>query len=167
VRLYELAADDRGEKYQRPLGQATWMQTPERKSPRFILAVSSRPTTDTLHLVTDNGDNPPLELESFQFYYPVTRVLFKSSSTTPVLLYYGNRQAHAPSYDLGLVARQLLEADKAAVSLGAEELLKKSAWGEAGGTGRGGVLFWGALSLVVVALLILIARLLPRPKDRP
>ena len=167
LRLYELALDDRGGKYQRPLGQASWVQTPDRKSRQFTLTVSGRPETDTLYLETDNGDNPALELTRFQLYHPVTRMLFKTAATAPASLYYGNREVSAPSYDLSLVARQLLVADRTPVSLGAEERLKKSGWPDAAEAGKGGVLFWGALGLVVVVLLVLISRLLPSKPAGP
>jgi hypothetical protein len=157
-----MAADERGREYERHLGNASWTQTPDRKSKQFTLHLSGQPTTDTLFLVTDNGDNPPIDLANFQFYYPVSRVLLKSSSTAPINLYYGNRQIGAPSYDLSLVAPQLLSADKTPATLEAEEQLKKSTWAEEGPRGQGGVVFWSVLSVVVVALLFLISRLLPK-----
>lgn len=162
LRLYERTADDRGREYERDLGQASWVQTPDRKSKHFTLLLSGTPTSDTLFLETDNGDNPPLELANFQFYHPVTRVLFKTTATTPIHLYYGNRDISAPRYDLSLVAPQVLSADKTVVSLGAEEQLKKSSWTENASAGSGGMIFWGMLGVVVVALLFLITRLLPK-----
>ncbi len=78
VTLYEQPADDRGEKYDRQLGQAMWVHTlPATKTP-LELVVNTRPLTDTLILEADNGDNPPIELTGIQFFHPVTRVLFKS-----------------------------------------------------------------------------------------
>ena len=94
-----------------------------------MLPLDSPPEGDTLVLETHNGDNPPIELEKFQAFYPATRVLFKAQPADELLLYYGNPQAAAPRYDLSLVAGQLLAADQAEAALGAEEQLKKS-WGE-------------------------------------
>ena len=77
------------------------------------------------------------------------------------------RKRRAPRYDLGLVAGQLRAADKAAAALGAEESLRKTAGrGQASGQGQGGLLFWGALAAVVVGLLAIIARLLPKTEDK-
>ena len=56
----------------------------------------------------------------------------------------------------------MIAADKAVASLAAEEQLKKSAWGESRMAGKGGVVFWGMLAVVVVGLLIVISRLLPK-----
>lgn len=79
-----------------------------------------------------------------------------------MFLYYGNPRAAAPRYDLSLVARQLLTAERVPAALGAEEQLKPGAWPARASLRSGGLLFWGILALVVVALLIIIARLLPK-----
>jgi hypothetical protein len=161
VTLYEELSDDRGDKYHRPLGGASWFQTPDRTGQQLILALEASPNSDTLVLETHNGDNPTIELEKFQAFYSATRVLFKAQPADELLLYYGNPSAASPRYDLSLVAGQLLAADQAEASLAAEEQLKKS-WGADHRPGQGGVVFWGILAVVVVALLIIISRLLPQ-----
>jgi hypothetical protein len=159
--LYEELSDDRGEKFRRPLGTASWVQTPDRASKQFILRLDSPPSSDTLVLETHNGDNPPIELDKFQAFYPATRILFKAPAADALLLYYGNGRASAPRYDLSLVAGQLLAADQSEATLAAEEKLKTS-WGEGRRPGTGGIVFWGMLAVVVVVLLIIISRLLPK-----
>jgi len=163
--LYEELSDDRGEKYNRPLGTASWVQTPDRASKQFILRLDSPPSSDTLVLETRNGDNPPIELEKFQAFYPATRILFKAQAADALLLYYGNGRATAPRYDLSLVAGQLLTADQSEATLANEEKLKTS-WSEGRRPGSGGIVFWGMLTVVVVVLLIIISRLLPQ-SSRP
>jgi hypothetical protein len=160
--LYEELTDERGDTYRRPLGGAAWSQTPDRPSKQFALALDGAPQSDTLFLETENGDNPPLALEEFTVVYPVTRLLFKARPDDELFLYYGNSQVPPPSYDLSLVANQLLAADKKIASLGAEEQLKKSSWMENQRPGSGGVIFWGVLAVVVVVLLVIITRLLPQ-----
>ncbi len=160
--LYEELVDERGEKYRHNLGGASWTQTPERKSREFFLTLDSPPESDTAFLETHNGDNPPVELEQFQLFYPATRVLFKAGPADPVFLYYGNPQVTLPRYDLSLVAGQLLAADRRIVSPGAEEQLRKTTWRENRIPGQGGAVFWGILALVVVVLLVIISRLLPK-----
>ena len=161
VTLYEELSDDRGDKYHRPMGGASRFQTPDRIGQPFNLALEASPQSDTLLLETRSGDNPPIELEKFQAFYSATRVLFKAQPADELLLYYGNPSAASPRYDLSLVAGQLLAADQAEASLAAEEQLKKS-WGAGHRPGSGGVVFWGILAVVVVALLIIISRLLPQ-----
>jgi hypothetical protein len=161
VTLYEEISDERGDKYRRLLSQASWVQTPGRANKEFILTIDSPLQTDTLFLETHNADNPPIELEKFQIFHHVTRGLFKATREDALLLYYGNPRVAPPSYDLSLVASQLLAADKLVASTAAEEQLRKPSWRENQTAGKGGVLFWGILALVVVVLLIIISRLLP------
>jgi hypothetical protein len=162
VTLYEEVTDERGEKYRHQLGGAAWRQTPDRKRRDFFLAFDGPPQSDTLFLETHNGDNPPLALEKLQLFYPATRLLFKAESDHEFFLYYGNPRVAAPRYDLNLVAGQLLAANKATATLAAEQQLRKSSWREHEIAGSGGVIFWGVLALVVVALLVIISRLLPK-----
>ena len=160
--LYEELTDERGDIYRRALGGATWTQTPERRSKEFALALDDVPQSDTLFLETENGDNPPIELDKFTAFYPVTRILFKAKPDDGLFLYYGNPRIASPSYDLSLVAGQLLAAQKETASLSAEEQLKKSSWHENEVPGKGGFVFWGILAVVVVGLLVIISRLLPK-----
>ncbi len=162
VSLCEEVADDRGETSRRHLGAASWVQTPNRPGREFVMTLGSPLQTDTVILETHNGDNPPIELEQFQVFYPATRVLFKAAPENQLFLYYGNPRASTPRYDLSLVAGQLLAADKSPAALAAAEQLKKSSWAEGRTPGKGGVLFWGILALVVVGLLVIISRLLPK-----
>ncbi len=68
VALYEEVADDRGGKYRRHLGSATWVQTPDRPAKEFVMTIGSPLQTDTLILETHNGDNPSIELDKFQVF---------------------------------------------------------------------------------------------------
>ncbi len=163
--LYEELTGERGEEYRHLLGNASWMQTPDLKRKEFALTIDSQPQSDTFLLETHNGDNPPIELVNFQVSYPVTRVLFKAKSKDELFLYYGNPRAISPHYDLNLMAAQLLASEKAAATLGAEDRLKQPSWAARQAPGTGGVLFWGVLALVIVALLTIIARLLPKPSN--
>jgi hypothetical protein len=167
VTLYEELADERGEKYRHNLGGASWVQTPDRKSREFFLTLDSPPQSDTLFLETHNGDNPSVELEKFQLFYPATRILFKAGPDDELFLYYGNPRADAPRYDLSLVAGQLLSADRTIAAPGTEQQLRKSSWREHEIPGQGGVVFWGILALVVVVLLVIISRLLPKSPPPP
>jgi len=118
-----------------------------------------------MFLETENGDNPPIELIRFTAVYPVTRLLFKAKPDDELFLYYGNPRVSPPRYDLSLVAGQLLVADKKIAPLSAEQQLKKPSWQEYQVPGKGGVLFWGILAVVVVVLLIIISRLLPKSQS--
>jgi hypothetical protein len=160
--LYEELADERGDKYRRDLGGVSWTQTPGRKVNDFSITLGGAAQSDTLFLETQNGDNPPIELEKFAAFYPATRVLLKAKADDALFLYYGNPRVSAPSYDLSLVAGELLAGDKAAAKLADEQQLKKSSWAESQTPGSGGFVFWGILAVVVIGLLVIITRLLPK-----
>jgi len=155
--------DERGNVSHRVLGRGTWTQTPERESREFALTLDVPPRSDTLFVETDNGDNPPIELEKIEAAIPVTRILFEAKPGDRLSLYYGNPKVSPPQYDLSLVARELIDAKRADASLGAEERLQKDSWTSNVTPGKGGVLFWGVLALVVIVLLVLISRMLPKP----
>ena len=163
--LYEELADSRGNKYRHQLGNALWTQTPEHQSKEFALNFDSPPQGGKFYLETENGDNPPIELEKFTAHYPATRILFKAKSEDDLLLYYGNPRVSPPRYDLSLVAGELFSADKRMASLSGEQQLKESSWREREVPGKGGIVFWGILAMVVVVLLVIISRLLPKPQS--
>jgi hypothetical protein len=166
VILYEEATDARGSMHRRELGKATWVRTPARQPRELLLAIAVRPTTDRLLLETDNQDNPPITLENCQLFYPASRIHFKAAPD--VYIFYGNRRAEAPRYDLSLISTQVLSADNAVASLGPEEQLTKSRWRErVWWTGGSSVLFWAVLVIVVVVLLLVISRLLPKSSPPP
>jgi len=163
VQAWEELPDGRGGSFRHELGSADWKRTTDSKN-FLTLTLTGRPQAETLFLETDNGDNPPIELDNFRLTYPVTQLLFKSSE--PPTLYYGNPSVPAPRYDLSLVAAKLLSAEKVVATLGAEAVLKPAAWTEGDPlTGVRGGLFWGILALVVAGLIVVIVRLLPKPPD--
>ena len=159
-RVVEEIADHRGERFPRALGSASWVRKPDTKPGRLSVILASPPQSPTLLLEVDNGDNPALELDKFQVFLPVTRLLFKAPPGATLELCYGHPQAVAPSYDLGLVAPQLLAATKSEATLAdgdpAGPLLQS-----ASGTTTS-MLFFGVLALVVTVLIAVIVRLLPK-----
>ena len=165
LRLWEEVPDERGDKYPRELGRATWRRTPGDPAREFIIEIAQRPLTDTLLLETDNGDNPPLDLASVRAWHPVTRLAFKAAPAAgePLQLYYGNQKAGRPRYDLALVAPQLFAAEKSVATLGTEEGGKNATWLAAEPLSGGSrIVFWAVLALVVAVLLFVLARLFPK-----
>ena len=160
--LTQELADERGNKYRHSLGDTVWTQTPERKNKEFSLPISKGVNSDTLILETKNGDNLQIELEQFQVFYPASRLFFKAKAGDRLFLYYGNPEELPPRYDLSLISEELLVAEKNTATPAAEEQLKKSKWSEAQTPGQGGVLLWAVLAIVVVGLLVVVARLLPK-----
>ena len=167
MRVWEEATDDRGDKFPRELGRATWKKIPGETTREFAIHLDVVPRSDTLFLETDNGDNPGITLHDFRGHYPVSRVVFKtaSDSTQPIWIYYGNPDAVPPHYDVALIADQLFRAERAPATLGRQENMNsKTERIVQTLSGSSLYVFWGALGVVVAGLLLLIARLLPKTK---
>jgi len=156
--------DDRGDTYSRELGSARWIRTPSDARAILRLDLDVAPQGAVLYLETDNGDNAPMELDAFQGAYPVTRVIFKSGEEAGqgAWLYYGNQEAGPPSYDLGLIAGDLLRAERQLVTAGPEQTSDRWSTAPVVLSGYSRYLFWGALGVVVFALLAITARFLPK-----
>lgn len=163
--LFETLNNAPGEAERSQLGTATWRQTAEQKPHDLVIDLTRPPASDTLTLETDNGNNPPIELRDFRGYCPVTYLVFKTptDSAAPLWLYYGNADAAAPRYDARLVARELLASDRSAATTGPEEPLNghANAFGDTL-TGSSRYIFWVILAGVVVGLLTVVARLVPK-----
>jgi Protein of unknown function (DUF3999) len=165
MRLWEEATDDRGDKFPRELGHATWKRVPGETTREFAIHLDAVPTSDKLLLETDNGDNPAIKLHDFRGHYPVSRIVFKTApdSTQPIWIYYGNPDAASPHYDVALIADQLFRAERALATLGRQENMNSQTERIIQTlSGFSLYIFWGVLGVVVAALLLLISRLLPK-----
>ncbi|MSU35416.1 MAG: hypothetical protein EXS36_09935 [Pedosphaera sp.] len=161
TQVIEEVPDSRGERHPRILGGSSWIRKPDSKSGRFSVKLSLPPQTETLLLEIDNGDNPALDLEKFQVFLPVNRLLFKAAPGAVMELCHGNTKAILPNYDLSLVAPQILAAAKSDATLADTDPA-----GSAGRNSSGRTLsfvFFGVLALVVAVLMGVIVRLLPKP----
>jgi hypothetical protein len=163
VRLVEMRRDERGRMREWVLGSALWQRGSGGKPRDLALVLLSPPESAELFLELENSNNPPLRLQSVQAWHPVARLIFKSASTPGAWLYYGNPEAARPQYDLELVLPRLLAADSDEVKAGAEEILKPRHRRD---ETQSGWIFWGALGLVVVGLLFVLTRLLPKPPEQ-
>lgn len=160
-RFWEELTDERGDEYAHELSQINWQRVPNQPAKELAVSFTDPPKTDTILMETDNGDNLPVELHDFRAYYPVTRIIFASRKSQLTALYYGNEEANAPSYDAKLIAGQLLRSELTPAALGPQETLKSERAKETlAGSAR--YAFWAALGIVVIALLVLISRLLPK-----
>jgi hypothetical protein len=160
-RIWEELTDERGDKYAGELAQATWRRVPSQPAGQLAASLEHMPRSDTILIETENGDNSPIELHDFRGHYPATRLIFTSAESQPIALYYGNDEVAAPRYDAKLMAAQLLRSERMAAALGPQEALKSERISETlSGSAR--YIFWGVLGIVVVALLVLISRLLPK-----
>lgn len=161
-RLYEMITGADGRAHESTLASGVWSRTPEPGVPETrVFLLAGRLATDTVWLETDNGDNPAIALGAVQATHPVVRMIFKVAETDGYTLAYGNPVAVAPRYDLSLVARKLLTASRNVAQISAGEdnpAARKSPFSL-----DRRFLLWGSLTLVVVVLLAVVAKLLPKP----
>jgi hypothetical protein len=162
-RIYEKLTTPEGHAYEATLASGNWSRTPEPGVLETrIFDLTGRPQTDTLWIETDNGDNPAIALGAVQTVYPVVRLIFKvADPTSGFALIYGNKSANAPRYDLSLVAVKLLTSSRTVAKLAPGDPHART--GSAFANLKGGTIFWAALALVVIVLLVVVAKLLPKP----
>ncbi|MEI6033509.1 MAG: DUF3999 family protein [Verrucomicrobiae bacterium] len=163
LRLYEKVAGPEGQTIEIPLASGEWTRTPDPGTPETkTFFVHCRPGSDTIWIETENGDNPPIALGTCQAVYPVVRLIFKVAETDGFVLTYTNKNAQAPRYDLDLVALKLLTSSRNIARLTPGRQNPSATHSDFEGI-NGGYVFWAALSLVVVVMLVVVAKLLPTP----
>ncbi|MCX5783524.1 MAG: hypothetical protein NTW04_03680, partial [Elusimicrobia bacterium] len=155
---YEYVKDSRGEKYRAQLGLANWSRSPGQTQKRWSINIS-RPVSDTIYLEIDNGNNLPLDLSGFDVFYNTNRVIFKNTQNREVWLYYGNKDAAPPVYDIALAADEMRNVSKSEVRL-AQDAAPNSAE-DTSSRGPAKAWFWLALIAVASALIAVIYKLLP------
>jgi hypothetical protein len=161
-RIFERLVGPDGNSYDYTLASDQWIRTPQPGVPdNHVFELQDRTHSDTVWIETDNGDNPAIALGTAQVVYPVERLIFKVADTDGLSLAYGNKAANAPHYDLSLVAGRLLTSNRFVSRLGTDEQGATAKRPFAGISG--GFVFWCALALVVVTLLVVVGKLLPKP----
>jgi hypothetical protein len=153
-------SDDLGNSWIETVGEAHWAKSGGVDSPLVIHLGGAR-LPRTMILETDHGDNPAIPLEDVVLRYAAPSIAAKITGTDPLFLYYGNPKANTPQYDLRLVRGELMAADQQLSVLGGEEILKPHAR-DSRGIDAGSPWLWLALGGVVVALLVIVAKLLPK-----
>ena len=162
LQLMDTPADPRVTSRNRLLTAESWTRTPETVDRPFTLKLGSAPEGDTLLLEVDNGDNAPLVLDRVTAWYPVVRILFRAPDTQPVTLLFGDKAVLPPSYDVSLVATELINADAADARFSEHPAdLPPTAKTKSKRSSR--YAFWIALGAVVISLLTIIRRLVPKP----
>lgn len=138
-----------------------WTRTPGNEAD-FPLDLRGNRLPGNWRMETDNGDNPPIGISSAEVVYHAPVIVAKLVTADPVHLYYGNPRASAPEYDLGLVRGELSAATKQQAELLGDEAFREEKPRPAWIPAAGSPWLWGALALVVVVLLAVVAKLLPK-----
>jgi len=146
-------------------GTAQWIKSVTNSDDaQLYLNLQGQRLPTSVMLETDNGDNPAIPLQNISITYSQPSLLAKITSDAPLFLYYGNPHARFPAYDLDLVRSSLQKAEKITTPLGKEERLKASDVSRQS-ISSGSPWLWLALGSVVVVLLVIVAKLLPKPVE--
>ncbi len=159
VQVYDRWADRNGVEQHHLLASGAWRRTPSQSGPATLTLTLDRPRGDTLVIETDNGGNPPLELSGVRVTYPATHLLFPVATPEPVTLLVGNTRATAPRYDLGLMAPLLVRSEHHRATLAPTVETEAPR----GALMTQGWILWSALAAAVAVLLLVVAKLLPKP----
>jgi hypothetical protein len=114
-----------------------------------------------LMLLVEEGDNQPLPIEKATLLLPSYSIRLFRPADQPLRLVYGKGGVAPPRYDLQLLAPQVMGRRAEEVIAGAEQRFAEAA-------SRRGVemvppaVFWSVLSLAVLVLLGMVARLMRR-----
>ncbi len=152
--------DARSEPRTETVVSTTWRHAdPDDAAPALVMNLPSLPVA-TVELVIDEGDNSPLPLSRPKLLLPANRLRCFRDSGQELTLLYGQPSLGAPRYDLALLAPQVIGA-RANEVVPAPEALAANLPAKYG-TATQTQLFWGALIVAVVVLLVLIGRLLAK-----
>jgi hypothetical protein len=155
--------DDLGNTWTENAGAANWTKSGGGDVP-LVLNLGGKRLPRTLVLETDHGDNPPIPVDAVVVRFAAPSITAKLTDRAPLFLYYGNAKAAPPQYDLRLVRDELLAADQQPARLGEEEMLRPDPR-RPGAVDAGSPWLWLALGGVVVVLLGIVAKLLPRAAE--
>jgi len=165
VTLFETALDGGGRAYRRLLGSAVWSSGGRGAESVYAINASVQPSGGELEFEIENGGNKPLDLSGFRLYYPVTRLIFKWKGDGGLWLYYGNRGARTPAYDISRLLPELLREEKQPARLEGEGG-DNQGWGNFKlFTALSGAAFWTVLAAAAAMLIFLAVRLLPSSRD--
>ena len=153
--------DELGNAWTEVIGEASWTKSQGHDIP-LTLHLRGPRVPLKFQLQTDHGDNPPIPLVNPHLRYAAPVMVAKLTAASPLSLVYGNPIATAPQYDLRLVQDELMASEPQPASLRDEEILGPIKPAKLAAD-AGSPWLWLALGGVVVALLVVVAKLLPPP----
>ena len=140
------------------IASAAWRHTdPERPAPPLVLQLP-RLGVSTAQVRIDEGDNTPLPLSRPELLLPGLRLRFFRPDGGALTLVYGAPDLPAPRYDLQLLAPRVLGAS-ALEAFPATEETTGTTDAKSRETRKQVLVFWGALVLTVLVLVVVIVRL--------
>ncbi|HVT03733.1 MAG TPA: DUF3999 family protein [Thermoanaerobaculia bacterium] len=136
------------------LASVRWTHTESHVKPPALQIPLDDPATSDLVLSIDEGDNAPIHLIRARVLLPSWRVRFYHPGGALRLL-YGSADTAAPRYDLALLAPQIIGKPAREISFQSPVASSVESHGE-----KRTIIFWAAIILAVLVLLLLLAKLL-------
>lgn len=130
---------------------------------RNSLPVEINRPMETLSLIIENGDNPPLEIQSVTLAYSADTLIFEAAPGKAYTLQYGNSEAPRPQYDLERFRGEIAQQAMGTASLGGETAAPVLEAPEAQGPGLKAV-FSGMIFLMALVLAWLAIRGMKKPE---
>lgn len=161
LRAIESRRDHYGNESLVTMANASWSHIPTHQ-PELTLSFYQRWQGDSVILETDNGDNSPIELSTAKADLNVVALVFKTTEPDAIHLYYGNPRATMPRYDLRLVEKDLTTVPPVIGKLAEEEVLSNHPDFSDAPKEATSPCLWVALSVVVIGLIAVMAKLLPK-----
>jgi len=162
VTVTTTGTNSEGGSFRLSVSNGAWVRKTNAAPTDFSLPLNSVRLRKEFFIEIEDGDNAPIALEKVRVEYPSVSVIAKVAHSAPLFLYYGNEDASMPRYDLALARTELLASPMTTAGLGAEETLHAEKRAPAAGLGSGSPWLWAALALVLVVLLWVVAKMLPR-----
>lgn len=157
-------ADRRPAEFSR-LDGATWTHADQSTAaPPLTFALPDARRGD-LFLLIEEGDNQPLPIEKATVLLPSYALRLFRPPDLALRLIYGRDDLQAPTYDLQLLAPQLMGRRANDVVPGPEQQFSPGS--QHTGPTVSPAIFWSALGLAVVVLLALVVRLIRRDVEAP
>lgn len=129
---------------------------------RNQLAMEIYQPVDTLTLVIENGDNPPLDIQSVTLDYVADSVVFQTAPGKIYALQYGSPTAPKPQYDLEQFRAEIAQQKIAAAALGPETEIPAVEQPKSPGVNQK-ALFSGLIFLVALVLAWMAIRGMRKP----
>jgi hypothetical protein len=145
------------------LATAQWVHADQDKPAMpLMLDVPALHAPEVL-VIVEEGDNTPLPLAGARLLLPSYRLRLFREANAPLRVVYGRAGESTPQYDLALLATQVLGTAVTDVALDDEQAIRSPETTAAFMSPR---LFWGALTIAVIVLLVLIARMLKQESGK-
>jgi hypothetical protein len=148
--------DGRRGRWRETVASSTWIHADE-STPALTLTLQVPAMQSAeAYLVIEEGDNSPLPIAPPTLLLPTYRLRFyRDRVDTRLTLLYGRPGLRAPTYDIALLAPELVGAAATEVAPGTEST------GAAATVGRiARTVFWAVLGIAVLGMIALIGRLL-------